>query len=110
MYISVCETDIFMFVFSFLTALWHMDLPYQRSYLSCSCGNAGSLTHYARLGMAPASQSSQDTSDPVVPQQELEVDILKGTVLVVLQNVPYSAFIWLLPYKMSHWESAVVAQ
>ena len=34
-----------------------------------SCGNAGSLTHSAGPGMEPASQGSQDATDPVVPQQ-----------------------------------------
>ena len=39
--------------------------------LSHSHGNAGSLTHCARLGIEPASQCSQDTADPIVPQREL---------------------------------------
>ena len=36
-----------------------------------SCSNAGSLTHCAGLGIEPASQGSQDTADPIAPQQEL---------------------------------------
>ena len=53
---------------SFLATLWHMEFPGQGSDLSrgrdlsCSCSNAGSLTHCARLGSDP---------DPVVPQWEL---------------------------------------
>ena len=39
--------------------------------LSHSCGNARSLTHCAGPGIKSASQHSQDTTDPVVPQQEL---------------------------------------
>ena len=39
--------------------------------LSRSCGNTGSLTHYAGLGNKPVSQHSQDTTNPVVPQREL---------------------------------------
>ena len=31
--------------------------------LSCSCGNARSLTHCARLGTEPASQRFQDAAD-----------------------------------------------
>ena len=40
--------------------------------LSCSCGIAGSLTHYARAGIEPVSQRSQDVANPAVPQQELQ--------------------------------------
>ena len=39
--------------------------------LSHSCGNAGSLTHCAGLGMEPASQCTQDATNPVGPQREL---------------------------------------
>ena len=35
-----------------------------------SCGNAGSLTHCARLGIKPVSQRSQDTPDHISPQWE----------------------------------------
>ena len=41
------------------------------SDLHCSCCNTESSTHCARPGIKPSSQSSQDISDPVVPQQEL---------------------------------------
>ena len=40
--------------------------------LSCNCGNAGSLTHWAGPGMDPVSQHSRDAADPTVPQQELQ--------------------------------------
>ena len=46
------------------------DLSYSQD-LSCSCGNA-SLTHCDKLGIEPTSQHSQEASDPVVPQQELQ--------------------------------------
>ena len=36
-----------------------------------SCSNTGSLTHCARLGMEPVSQSSRDATNFVVPQREL---------------------------------------
>ena len=35
---------------------------------SCNlCSNEGSLTHYAGLGVEPASHCSQEAMDPVVP-------------------------------------------
>ena len=55
-----------------------MDFPGQRSDLSCSCdlcqscGNAGSSTHCAGLGIEPASQLSQDATDPIAPELELQ--------------------------------------
>ena len=48
-----------------------MELLGQGLDLSCSCSNAGSLTHCAELGIEPTSQSSQDAADPIAPQQEL---------------------------------------
>ena len=57
----------------FLAAPWHMKLLGQGSDpscsldLSCNCGNAGSLTHCARLGIESVSQCSQDAADPLVP-------------------------------------------
>ena len=50
----------------FLAALWHVEFSGQGSDLchSCNlshgCGSARSLTHYAGLGIKPASQRSQD--------------------------------------------------
>ena len=41
--------------------------------LHCSCSNTGSLTHCARLGMELATQHCRDTTDPAVPQQELQI-------------------------------------
>ena len=61
----------------FLAVPWHVELPGQGSDLSFSCklsqscGNMGSLTHWARLGIELASQHCQDTADPVAPQREL---------------------------------------
>ena len=55
-----------------------MELPGQGSDLShsqelnFSCGNARSLTDGAWPGIKPASQHSQDTADPIGPQQELQ--------------------------------------
>ena len=63
------------FFFSFLAALWHMELLGQgldsshSRNLNRSCGNAVPLTHCA--GWGSGSQSSQDASDPVAPQWEL---------------------------------------
>ena len=37
----------------------------------CSWSSAGSLTHWARPGVEPASWGYRDTDDPVSPQQEL---------------------------------------
>ena len=54
--------EMFFFSFLFLAALWHMEFRGQGSDLShsCdllhSCGNAGSLTYYVRLGIKPVSQ------------------------------------------------------
>ena len=48
------------FWFLFLAIPWHMEFPGHGSDLSCSCGNAGSLTHCAGLGIKPASQCSRD--------------------------------------------------
>ena len=61
----------------FLVAPWHMEFPGQGSDPSCSfdlshsCSNAESSTHCAGPGTKPASQSSQDDTNPFVPLQEL---------------------------------------
>ena len=48
------------------------DLSYSCSqYLSCSHGNARSLTHYAELWMEPVNQCFQDVVNPIAPQREL---------------------------------------
>ena len=60
-----------------------MELPGQGSDLSHSCdlshsyGNARSLTHHAAPGIEPSSQRSQDATDPIVPQRELQGRRLK---------------------------------
>ena len=41
--------------------------------LHCSCGNARSLTHCARLGIKLASQHCGDTTNPIGPQWELPI-------------------------------------
>ena len=65
--------------FFFLAAPRHMkfqgqgsDLDRSRDLYHSGC-NAGSLTHCARLGTKPASQSSRDTADPTVSQRELRI-------------------------------------
>ena len=67
-----CKDRIYLF-FSFLAAPRHMKFLLQGSdpnhsfQLSHSCGNGRSLTLCAGLGIKPASQHSQDASDPVAP-------------------------------------------
>ena len=62
-----------LFCFVFLTILRLMEFPGQgadpsHSFdLSCSYSNAGSLIYFAGLGIEPASQHSQDATNPVVP-------------------------------------------
>ena len=61
------------FFFLFLATSWHMEPlgqgsdPRHSRNLSHSCGNARSLTHCARLGIQPTSQSFQDAGNPVAP-------------------------------------------
>ena len=59
--------------FLFWPPCQHVDFPGQGSDPShSSCGNAGSLTHCAGLGIVPAaSQCSGDTSDPIAPRRVL---------------------------------------
>ena len=86
----------FHFFFFFLGPhLWHLEVPRLRSILSCGCqrtpqsqpqphqiwamsttcttahGNAGSLTHWVRLGVEPASSWILVGFASSVPQQEL---------------------------------------
>ena len=62
----------------FLATLWHMEFLGQGSDPSHSCdlcdicGNTGSLTHCARLGIEPVSQRSRDAAHTVGPQQVLQ--------------------------------------
>ena len=57
---------------------WHMEFLGQKSDLSHSCNpslshdDAASLTHSAGPGMEPVSQHSQDTTNPIVQQRELQ--------------------------------------
>ena len=44
--------------------------------LSYNHSNAGSLTHCARPGTEPVSQSSQHTTDPIAPQWDLSETVL----------------------------------
>lgn len=55
-------------LFSFLATPWQMELLDQRSDLSCGLRIFNPLCW---LGVKPASQCSQDTVDPIVPQREL---------------------------------------
>ena len=45
--------------------------------LSCSYGNARSLTHCAGVGIQPR-QGSQDAADPITSQQELLTAVFRG--------------------------------
>ena len=77
----VHSADISFFFFFFLASPWHMEFLGQESdqshslVLSRSCGNAGSLTDRARPGIEPASQHSQDTTDPVHHSGNSSTDI-----------------------------------
>ena len=59
--------------------------PYPESNLSCSfhlhcsCGNARSLTHCAGLEIEPSYCHCRDAADPIVPQQELLISVLRET-------------------------------
>ena len=67
----------FLFFFPFFGCHGHMGFQGQESDpspgcdLCHSCGNAGSLTHCARPGIEPASQRSQDITNPSAPQREV---------------------------------------
>lgn len=80
---SVERMDKEFFYFSFLTAPRHMELPGQGSHLSRSldlshsCGDARSLTSCAGPGIEPASQHSQGATDPIAPQQKLQIRNLR---------------------------------
>ena len=54
--------------------------------LSCSFGNARSLTNCAGPGIKPASQYSQDAANPIAPQQELPYLIAEKQNLVDLSR------------------------
>lgn len=80
---AVFERLIYLFIYLFWAALWHMEFldqgsdPTHSCDLSHSCGNTRSLTHCARLRFEPASQHSQDVSDPISPQWERQRDSLR---------------------------------
>ena len=60
-------------LFPVLAALQHVEFLGQGSDLSCSCGNAGSPTLCAKLGIEPESQCSRDAAGPAAaPQRELQ--------------------------------------
>ena len=73
------KPSFFFFFFPFLA---EMECPGQGLALSCShdlshsCGSARSLTQCAQPGIKPATQHSQDATDPAVPQRELPKPIL----------------------------------
>ena len=58
-----------------------MDFPGQGSdpshscHLSHSYGNTRSLTHCARPGIEPVPHSSEDATDPVVPQWSVKTEV-----------------------------------
>ena len=80
----------FFFFFFFFGFPLHIEFIGPVSYLSHSChlghsySNTGSLTHCAGPGIEPTSQCSQDTTDPIAPQQELPVCIFYATTMLRL--------------------------
>ena len=73
LHVSSCLDNAFLFSFSFFPLFW----PSHGIWSSldrdqiCSCCNARSLIHSARLGIEPVSQCCRDNASPVAPQQEL---------------------------------------
>ena len=71
------------FLFCFLAAPWHEASfghgsdPSPSCDLYRSCGNRGSLTHRAGLGIEPVSRCSRDTANPIAPLQELPMTLYK---------------------------------
>ena len=65
--------------------------------LSCSRGNARSLTHGARPETEPASQHAQDTLDPVATQQDL---LFGGHVLIPHRHFGVLLEYFLTPYSL----------
>ena len=76
-----------------------MEFPGKESDPSHSCGNTGSLTHCAGLGIEPASQSSQNAAYPVAPQQEL---------LFFIVFLPFFLFLSFLPSFLSFFPSSLL--
>ena len=100
-YMQLCN-----FFFPFLTTPWHMEFPGQGSDLSSSChlpwscGNTGSLTLCAGLGIEPTSQCSRDAADPIVLQQERLCMFLYAVLMCIFVGV-YMRFI-ILVYSNNH--------
>ena len=61
---------LFYFIFWLLEFLGQGSDPSPRGNLRRSCGNAGSLTLCAKLGVEPVSQCSQNAAKPVTPRWE----------------------------------------
>lgn len=77
--------DYYYYYYYYLATPQHLELLGQGSdpnlslELSCCCGNAKSLTHFAEPGIELESQSSQDAADPVLPHRELQkCGLLRG--------------------------------
>ena len=62
--------------------------------LSHSCSNAGFLIYWERPGVKPATQGSQDATDPFVPQQQLLVAVLICVSLVVCNDEHFLCACW----------------
>ena len=63
--------------------------------LSCSRGNVRSVTHCAGPAIEPVSQCSQDTIDPITPQQEL-----LGFLLITDSSLILSFSFFFLPHSL----------
>ena len=74
---------LFLFVFWLPCSIWSSpgqgSDPSHSCNLSHSCDNTRSLIHCTRLGIKPTSQHSQDATNPVVPQQELQPTVFYYT-------------------------------
>ena len=72
-----------LFFFSFLATLWHMNSQARDQIqatvvtYTTAVATLAPLTHCARPGIELASWRCRDTTNPIAPQQELQLFLLK---------------------------------